>query len=58
MTFLEILEESTVLVCFEKLESRFKDIAKSTTTLQCIIVSCKKRKEFFSLFRDIQNVLK
>ena len=40
MTFVEVLEETTVLVCFKKLESRFKDIAKSTITLQYVLVSC------------------
>jgi len=34
MTFVEILEETTLLVGFEKLQSRFKDIAKSAITLQ------------------------
>jgi len=38
-TFVEVLEETTVLVCFEKLESRFKDIAKSAVTLQYILIS-------------------
>jgi len=33
MTFGHVLEETTVLVCFEKLESEFKDIEKPTITL-------------------------
>jgi len=34
LTFVEVLEETAVLVYFEKLESRFEDITKSTFHLQ------------------------
>jgi len=36
MTFVEVLEETTVHVCFENLKSRFKNTAKSAITLQYI----------------------
>jgi len=32
MTFVEVLEETTVLAYFENLQRRFKDIAKSANT--------------------------
>jgi len=34
MAFVEVLEETTVLVCFEKLQNRFKGTAKSAISLQ------------------------
>jgi len=37
MIFVEVLEETTVLVCFEKLESKFKNIAKLLITLQYLL---------------------
>jgi len=40
ITFGDVLEETTAIVCIEKLESRFKDIAKSTIGLRCILLSC------------------
>jgi len=58
MTFVQVLEKTAVLACFEKLESRFKDIAKSTSTLQYILLSYYKRKKSFNLFLDIKNLLK
>jgi len=39
MNFVKVLDETIVLVCFEKLDSRFNDIAKSTMTLQNILLS-------------------
>jgi len=41
MTFLEVLEETTVFFYFEKSQSRFKDIAKSAITLRyTVLLSC------------------
>jgi len=34
VTFVEVLVETTVLVCFEKLQSRFEDIEKPAIILQ------------------------
>jgi len=46
MTFVEVLEVTTILACFEKfLKSRFIFIVKSTITLY---ISCLKRKEIFN----------
>ena len=52
MTFLKYLEVTTVLVSFEKLQSRFREIAKFVITLQytCFVL---KEKGIFSLFQDI-----
>jgi len=63
MTLVEVLEATAVAYLsvfkkWEKWESRFKDNAKATITLQYILLSCQKRKEFSNIFRDIQNLLK
>jgi len=52
MTFLKYLEVTTVLVSFEKLQSRFRETAKFVITLQytCFVL---KEKGIFSLFQDI-----
>jgi len=61
MTFVEVLEETTVLVSVSKnykvLQSRFKDIAKSAITLQYTSFVLKE-KGIFNLFRNIQKLLK
>jgi len=43
MTFVDVLEETTVLVCFEKL---LKDIAKSAITLQYTSFVLKEKGTF------------
>jgi len=40
MTFVEVSNETTELVCFEKLLSRFENIAKFTISLQYILLTC------------------
>jgi len=59
MNFVKVLDETIVLVCFEKLDSRFNDIAKSTMTLQNILLSWKEEKGIFNfsgLFKTCSNL--
>jgi len=46
MTFVEVLEEKTLLICFKKLQSRFEDIAKSAIISQYISFVLKEKEIF------------